>query len=109
MQRIPCKFIVWFQIDDCLKEFIADFMSQPILERFNQSVTGSTKGKLNRFFLPFICGGGRDDRPIRVIESGSQVMDGVTGDVCGLSYEGFVSFREDGNIPRFLYFARKCT
>jgi hypothetical protein len=95
---IPARLTMGFQIEKNLIEGWRDPIGESRLYGFIKPCLGFTKGKLQPpSFLVGSCKGGHDV-PIGVIESGAEVVNGISANDCGPVYDGCVSFCEGGAL-----------
>lgn len=96
---IPARLTMGLQIEKNLIEGWRDPFGESRLYCFIKPCLGFTKGKLQPLFFLVGSGKGGHDVPIGMIESGTEIVNGISANDCSPVYNGFVSFCEGGALP----------
>ncbi|MBO6725549.1 MAG: hypothetical protein JJ911_07815 [Rhizobiaceae bacterium] len=97
-QIVPSIFTMGFQINKSLKEGWRDPIGESIFHGTIKPCGGFAEGELDGFLLAAGLGERRDDFPIGMIKSGTEVMDYIGRDVRRLIYDGYIAFGAGGSF-----------
>lgn len=95
---VSSKITIGLQVHHRLEESGGHPIGESVLYGFVKPCLGFAEGELHSSFLLRGLGKRRNDLPVRMIERGLKVVDGISGNQSRLVYDGFVLFGVGGAL-----------